>query len=64
VTHELLSKVAQFFDEWIIGGSVKLTHGSTEIFGRALRMVQTGNLQTYAFFFVLGVAVVLFFVLK
>ena len=29
----------------------------------SLRLVQTGNLQTYAFLFVLGVAVVLWFVL-
>ena len=28
-----------------------------------LRLVQTGNLQTYAFLLVLGVAVVLYFVL-
>jgi hypothetical protein len=29
-----------------------------------LRMVQTGNLQTYAFLFALGVALVLILVLK
>jgi len=29
-----------------------------------LRLVQTGNLQTYAFLFVLGVAVVLWLALK
>ena len=65
VTHEALSKVADWFDRWIIAGlGVKGAHGSTEIFGRALRMVQTGNLQTYAFLFALGVALVLIFVLK
>jgi NADH-quinone oxidoreductase subunit L len=65
MTHEALSKLADWFDRWIIAGlGVRGTHGSTEILGRALRMVQTGNLQTYAFFFALGVAVVLFFVLK
>jgi len=31
-----------------------------EFIGRALRLVQTGNLQTYAFLFVLGTAVVLY----
>jgi len=65
ITHEALSKLADWFDRWIIGGLiVRGTHGTTEIFGRALRMVQTGNLQTYAFLFALGVALVLFFVLK
>jgi NADH-quinone oxidoreductase subunit L len=65
VTHEALSKLADWFDRWIIGGLiVRGTHGTTEIFGRALRMVQTGNLQTYAFLFALGVALLLFFVLK
>ena len=38
--------------------------GGTDFTGRALRLVQTGNLQTYAFLFVLGVAVVLWFVLE
>ena len=65
VTHEALSKVADWFDRWVIAGlGVKGAHGSTEIFGRALRMVQTGNLQTYAFLFALGVALVLILVLK
>ena len=65
ITHEALAKLADWFDRWIIAGlGVRGTHGTTEIFGRALRMVQTGNLQTYAFLFALGVAVILFFVLK
>ena len=37
--------------------------GSSDLTGRALRLVQTGNLQTYAFLFVLGVALLLYFVL-
>ena len=37
--------------------------GGTDLSGRALRLVQTGNLQTYAFLFVLGVALLLYFVL-
>jgi NADH-quinone oxidoreductase subunit L len=65
ITHEALSKLADWFDRWIIAGlGVRGTHGTTEIFGRALRLVQTGNLQTYAFLFALGVALVLLFVLK
>jgi len=39
------------------------TATSTRLTGRALRLVQTGNLQTYAFLFVLGVAVLLYFML-
>jgi NADH-quinone oxidoreductase subunit L len=65
ITHEALSKLADWIDRWIIAGlGVRGAHGTTEIFGRALRLVQTGNLQTYAFFFALGVALVLLFVLK
>jgi hypothetical protein len=37
--------------------------GGTDLSGRALRLAQTGNLQTYAFLFVLGVALLLYFVL-
>jgi NADH-quinone oxidoreductase subunit L len=61
MTHENLAKLANGIDRWIIGGLlVKGAHGSTELAGRALRLVQTGNLQTYAFLLVLGVAVLLF----
>jgi NADH-quinone oxidoreductase subunit L len=65
ITHETLAKLADWFDRWIIAGlGVRGAHGTTEIFGRVLRLVQTGNLQTYAFLFALGVAVVLFFVIR
>ena len=40
----------------LAGLGVRGVHGTTEIFGRALRLAQTGNLQTYAFLFALGVA--------
>jgi NADH-quinone oxidoreductase subunit L len=65
ITHEAVSRLADWFDRWIIAGlGVRGLHGSTEIFGRALRLVQTGNLQTYAFLFVAGVVLVLLFALK
>jgi len=65
ITHEAVSRLADWFDRWIIAGlGVRGLHGSTEIFGRALRLVQTGNLQTYAFIFVAGVVLVLLFALK
>jgi NADH-quinone oxidoreductase subunit L len=63
--HDFLAKAADWFDRWIIAGlGVRGTHGTTELAGRALRLLQTGNLQTYAFFFALGVALVLYLVLK
>jgi len=61
ISHEALSKLADWFDRWIIAGLiVRGTHGTTEILGRALRLAQTGNLQTYVLLFVLGVTVVLY----
>jgi hypothetical protein len=45
------------------GFCIGFVRGGTDITGRALRLVQTGNLQTYAFLFVLGVAVLLYFIL-
>ena len=63
--HDLLAAVADWFDRWIIAGlGVRGTHGTTELVGRALRLLQTGNLQTYAFLFALGVALVLYLVLE
>jgi NADH-quinone oxidoreductase subunit L len=63
--HDFLAAVADWFDRWIIAGlGVRGTHGTTELAGRALRLLQTGNLQTYAFLFALGVALVLYLALK
>jgi NADH-quinone oxidoreductase subunit L len=61
LTHEALAKLATGIDRWIVGGLlVKGVQGTTELFGRGLRLAQTGNLQTYAFFFLIGLAVLLF----
>lgn len=63
--HDFVAAVAAWIDRWLISGvAVRGLHGTTEIVGRLLREVQTGNLQTYAFLFALGVALVLFFMLK
>jgi len=63
-TQGALAEFADAFDRWIIAGlMVRGTHGTTELAGRALRLMQSGNLQTYAFFFVLGVALLLYFTL-
>jgi NADH-quinone oxidoreductase subunit L len=59
-TQEALASLANGVDRWIIAGlMVRGTHGATELVGRALRLVQTGNLQTYAFFFAFGVVLLL-----
>lgn len=52
------------FDRWIIAGlAVRGIHGTTEFVGRALRLAQTGNLQTYAFLMALGLALILYLAL-
>ena len=62
---ERLAKLADIIDRWVIAGLlVRGTHGSTELVGRVLRLAQTGNLQTYAFWFAAGLAAVLVFALK
>jgi NADH-quinone oxidoreductase subunit L len=63
-TQETLASLADAIDRWIIAGLlVRGAHGTTEFVGRALRLAQTGNLQTYAFYFAVGVALVLLFML-
>ncbi len=61
--HDFLAAVAGFLEQVLTVGILGI-QGTTELAGRALRMVQTGSLQTYAFLFALGVAVVLYFALK
>ena len=62
--HDFIAAVMDWIDRWLVDwAGIGLVRGGTDITGRALRLVQTGNLQTYAFLFALGVAVVLFFAL-
>jgi len=62
--HDFIAAVMDAIDRWFVEGfCIGLVRGGTDFTGRALRLVQTGNLQTYAFLFVLGVAVVLYLVL-
>jgi NADH-quinone oxidoreductase subunit L len=62
--HDFIAAVMDWIDRWLVDWAcIGLVRGGTDFSGRALRLVQTGNLQTYAFLFVLGVAVVLYFVL-
>ena len=65
LTHENLARLANLVDRWIIGGLlVKGVHGTTELAGRVLRLAQTGNLQTYAFILVIGLAALLFILFR
>jgi NADH-quinone oxidoreductase subunit L len=62
--HDFIAAVSDFIDRWILEGAIiGFIRGGTDLTGRALRLAQTGNLQTYAFLFVLGVALLLYFVL-
>jgi NADH-quinone oxidoreductase subunit L len=65
ITHEALSYLASFLDRWIVSGLlVRGTHGTVELTGRALRLFQTGNIQTYALLFAAGVVLILLIALK
>ncbi len=65
VTHETLARIATFIDTRLIEGlGVRGTSGVTDILGRSLRLLQTGNLQTYTFLFAVGVAIVLVLALR
>ena len=62
--HDFIAAVCGFIDRILLEGVViGLIRGGTDATGRGLRLMQSGNLQTYAFLFVLGVALVLYFVL-
>jgi NADH-quinone oxidoreductase subunit L len=63
--HEFLSAIVDWFDRWIIDGiCIGAVRGGTNLTGSLLRFLQTGNLQTYAFLFALGVAIVLYLALE
>ncbi len=63
--HDMLGRLFGAVDRWVVSGlGIRGTHGSVELFGRALRLLQTGNLQTYTFLFAAGVAVVVFVATK
>src|SRR5665213_1164931 len=62
--HDFIAAICNWIDRWLVEGfCIGAIRGGTDLSGRALRLLQTGNLQTYAFLFVLGVAVLLYFVL-
>jgi len=62
--HDFIAAVCDWIDRWVVEViCIGLIRGGTDFTGRALRLLQTGNLQTYAFLFVFGVAVLLYLVL-
>ena len=62
--HDFLAVIADFIDRWLVEGlCLGFIRGGADLSGRSLRLLQTGNLQTYAFLFTLGVAVLLYLML-
>ena len=62
---ENLDTLADASDRWVTAGLLaRGAHGTTELAGRVLRLAQTGNLQTYAFWFAAGMAALLIFTLS
>ncbi|MGC8744920.1 MAG: NADH-quinone oxidoreductase subunit L [Verrucomicrobiia bacterium] len=65
LTHDALSFGAAWLDRWIVSGLIiRSIHGTTELCGRALRLVQTGNVQTYIFILTAGAAVMIYYLIK
>jgi NADH-quinone oxidoreductase subunit L len=64
ISHEALSKLAGWVDRKILKGFIigLIEHG-VDITGKGLRLFQSGSIQTYAFLFVAGVALVIYYVL-
>jgi NADH-quinone oxidoreductase subunit L len=63
-TQDLLANISAFFDRWVIDGAlVRGLGGVTWGTGFALRFLQIGNLQAYAFLFGAGVVVLLYYIL-
>jgi NADH-quinone oxidoreductase subunit L len=58
-----IATLCELFDRWVlqrlgIGGLA----GTTSVAGKTLRLLQTGNIQSYAFLFGLGVTVIIYYV--
>ncbi len=54
------ARASSFADRWIVGGLVNVGAKGTWALGFALRFLQIGNLQAYAFFFGAGVVALLY----
>ena len=63
--HDGVAAIADWLDRWLLNGlGVRGATGVTDFAGRALRLVQTGSIQTYTFLFAAGVVIVAFLALK
>lgn len=61
LTHETLSHLAVRLDRLVLSGfAVRGAHSAADLAGRMLRMLQTGNLQTYAFLIAVGVVILIY----
>ena len=60
-TQDALASASAWFDRWIIDGlGVRGVSGATWGTGFVLRFLQVGNLQAYAFFFGIGVVILVY----
>ena len=63
--HDAVAALFGLIDRWLLQGLVvRGGAGAVDLVGRGLRLIQTGNIQTYAFLFVIGVAVLVILALK
>jgi len=63
--HDLVARMVDGFDRWVVSGlGVRGVPGAVEIAGRALRLVQSGSLQTYSFLFAAGAVFAAWLVLR
>jgi len=63
--HDAVAAVADWVDRWIVNGlGIRGVTGVADFTGRALRLAQTGSIQTYTFLFATGVVVVALIALK
>ena len=61
LTHETLSHLAIRLDRLVLSGfAVRGAQGAANLAGRMLRMLQTGNLQTYAFLIAVGIVILIY----
>jgi NADH-quinone oxidoreductase subunit L len=62
-THDRLATISAAFDRWGLDMGVRGASSGTWCTGFALRFLQVGNLQGYAFLFGLGVVALMYFVI-
>ncbi len=61
-TQETLARFSAFLDRWVIDvGAVRGSSSASWGLGSALRLLQLGNLQAYAFLFGLGIIALIYF---